>query len=152
MFHVLLYGGLVGALITLVIAVILFIKLDIPQVIQDLLGIRRTPKTREKRKRRNKGAKNTKDNISGNHRIAKYPTEVTDGGLTTELLSDEVAATALLEEGDPNETTLLDASENETTLLDGGETTLLGAQQNAATQSFFKKELDIIVVHSNTKI
>lgn len=152
MFQVLLYGGLAGALISLIIAVILFIKLDIPQVIQDLLGIRRTPKTREKRRRRDKRAQTTTDNISRNHTITKNPTEVTDGSLTTELLYDEVAATALLEAEDPNETTLLHTNAEETALLDGQETTLLRVDQNAASQSYFKKQLDIIVVHSDIRI
>lgn len=152
MFQVLLYGGLAGALISLIIAVILFIKLDIPQVIQDLLGIRRTPKTREKRRRRDKRAQTTTDNISRNHTITKNPTEVTDGSLTTELLYDEVAATALLEAEDPNETTLLHTNAEETALLDGQETTLLRVDQNAASQSYFKKQLDIIVVHSDMRI
>lgn len=152
MFQVFLYGGLAGALISLIIAVILFIKLDIPQVIQDLLGIRRTPKTREKRRRRDKRTQTTTDNISRNHTITKNPTEVTDGSLTTELLYDEVAATALLEAEDPNETTLLHTNAEETALLDGQETTLLRVDQNAASQSYFKKQLDIIVVHSDMRI
>lgn len=143
MYHILLYGGLAGALITLIIAIILFIKLDITQVIQDLFGIRRTPKTKEKR-RKSKGTGITTNNIT------KNSTEVTEGSLTTELLYDEVAATTLLEE-EPNETTILGKSGEETTLLEE-ETTLLGGNEKEPTQRYFKKELDIIVVHSEVRI
>ena len=39
-YQIMLYGGIVGAIVTLSIAIWLFIKLDIADVIQDLTGIR----------------------------------------------------------------------------------------------------------------
>ena len=51
MLYVYLYGGLAGALITFIVAVILFIKLDIIEVIYDLLGIRRRRRKLKKKKK-----------------------------------------------------------------------------------------------------
>jgi hypothetical protein len=38
-YHILFYGGMAGALIALILAVFLYIKLNIPQVVKDLTGI-----------------------------------------------------------------------------------------------------------------
>jgi hypothetical protein len=38
-YHILFYGGMAGALVALILAVYLYIKLNIPQVVKDLTGI-----------------------------------------------------------------------------------------------------------------
>jgi hypothetical protein len=67
----------------------------------------------------------------------------------TELMLSEIEETALLGDGYIEGTSLLTADLDETTVLSEGveETTLLLEEKD-----FFKKEVDVIVVHSTTII
>ncbi|WP_277678739.1 hypothetical protein [Gracilibacillus dipsosauri] len=144
-YQIMLYGGIIGALITLPIAIWLFIKLDIRHVIEDLIGVRFS---RKKRKLDNAtfqigdGKGHTSSSIrlkklnhtSGSSKEMKVePQQQQQHAHTqTELLEDADQETALLEE-----TTLL----NETALLN--ETELMDEEKDP----FFEMDEDIVVVH-----
>ncbi|WP_026572745.1 hypothetical protein [Bacillus sp. UNC438CL73TsuS30] len=128
-YQIMFYGGLAGALITFAISIVLFVKMEIAQVFTDLTGIQ----FRKKRRRMDEESreKHTKEIM-----LKKQYAELA-AAEETELL--EVAETVVL--GDIEETTLLT---EETTLL-VEETTLL-------VENEFIKEVDVVIVHSNTVI
>ncbi|PWU69441.1 hypothetical protein [Gracilibacillus dipsosauri] len=144
-YQIMLYGGIIGALITLPIAIWLFIKLDIRHVIEDLIGVRFS---RKKRKLDNATFQigDGKGHTSSSIRLKKLnhtsesskemkiePQQQQQHAHTqTELLEDADQETALLEE-----TTLL----NETALLN--ETELMDEEKDP----FFEMDEDIVVVH-----
>ncbi len=144
-YQIMLYGGIIGALITLPIAIWLFIKLDIRHVIEDLIGVRFS---RKKRKLDNAtfqigdGKGHTSSSIrlkklnhtSGSSKEMKVePQQQQQHAHTqTELIEDTAQETALLEE-----TTLL----NETALLN--ETELMDEEKDP----FFEMDENIVVVH-----
>lgn len=146
-YQIMLYGGIAGALITLPIAIWLFIKLDILDVLEDLTGLR----MRKHKKNQNNAAfqmwykqehtsssiqlkklNNTNESQSAQVTPAKQQTYA-----ETELLEDDNDAQAPLSKEEDNQTELLE----ETTLLDN-ETELLGEEEQA-----FVMEEDIVVVH-----
>ncbi|MDQ6595096.1 hypothetical protein [Bacillus salipaludis] len=128
-YQIMFYGGLAGALITLAISIVLFVKMEIAQVFTDLTGIQ----FRKKRRRIDEESreKHTKEIMLKKQYAESAAAE------ETELL--EVAETVLA--GEIEETTLL---MEETTLL-VEETTLL-------VENEFIKEVDVVIVHSNTVI
>ncbi|MED1468991.1 hypothetical protein [Bacillus salipaludis] len=128
-YQIMFYGGLAGALITLAISIVLFVKMEIAQVFTDLTGIQFRKKCR--RMDEESREKHTKEIM-----LKKQYAEIA-AAEETELL--EVAETVLLQ--DIEETTLLT---EETTLL-VEETTLL-------VENEFIKEVDVMIVHSNTVI
>lgn len=161
-YQIMFYGGMAGALISLVIAIIVFIKMDILLVIEDLTGIRLR--------------KNSNSPQGGHHSF----TEASSKSFTSRIFkvkkenpngvaaASEIAATELINntgdyrENDVAETTLLASYEDETTLLSSSEdeTTLLSSYEDETTLltqieedgSDFKLQLNIIVVHSETII
>ncbi|MFD0826524.1 hypothetical protein ACT8ZR_12755 [Neobacillus sp. M.A.Huq-85] len=128
-YQLMFYGGLAGALITLAISIILFVKMEIAQVITDLTGF-------QFRKKRRRTAEESRERHTKEIMLKKQYAE-SAAAEETELL--EVAETVLLQ--DIEETTLLT---EETTLL-VEETTLL-------VENEFIKEVDVMIVHSNTVI
>lgn len=177
-YQIMFYGGMAGAAIALTIAILVYIKLNIAQVITDLTG-RNFPGADRKARKRSASAANT-----GNKPFTKeinvrknVEMEVAAGeGIeptekmarqasfeSTELLSGSnqaasAAATTLLSPGrlsggpsetmmisDWPETMVLTADQDETTVLD--ETMLLTEEE-----SRFKKQVDIVIVHSQTTI
>lgn len=144
-YQIMLYGGMAGALITLIISIILYIKMGIAQVVEDLTGISLRKRLHKKKKVQDE---------SNEQRLTKeimlkkqYATEAA-ASQETELMSSEVGETALLGDGYIEETSLLTADFEETTVLseDIEETSLL------VEEDFFKKEVDVVVVHSTTII
>ncbi|MBT2694755.1 hypothetical protein [Bacillus sp. ISL-55] len=208
-YQIMFYGGLAGAVIALVIAILAYVKINIAQVITDLTGWNFPGAGRKARKKTTsiKAETSTKPttkeihvrkNVEKEVAAGEYvePTEKMAGGQLeqTALLSQEsfrktdllkqegLEPTALLKEtsvrkpvaaavssnqgvsyesptettilSDWNETTVLTADHDETTLL--GETTLLDDFEETTLLSEeeprFKKQVDIVMVHSETII
>jgi hypothetical protein len=146
-YQIMLYGGMAGTIITLVISIILYIKMGIAQVVEDLTGISLRKRLHKKKK--------VQDESKNEQRLTKeimlkkqYAGEAA-ASQETELMSSEVEETALLGDRYIEETSLLTADFEETTVLsaDIEETSLLVEEED-----FFKKEVDVIVVHSTTII
>jgi hypothetical protein len=146
-YQIMFYGGLAAALLTLIITIYVYVKMNIRRVISDLTGIKwKSTFGKKSSSHAEEEEKRTTNEI----RLKKQDLE---GDEITELLEDEVAATALLNESDVEETTLLSSDvelEDETTLLGDSmdETTLLADEP----AFYFRKEIDVVVTHSTTKL
>jgi hypothetical protein len=146
-YQIMFYGGLAAALLTLIITVYVYVKMNIRRVISDLTGIKWK---RPFEKKSSSQAKEEEKRTTNEIRLKKQDLE---GDEITELMEEEVAATALLDESDVEETTLLSSEgeqEDETTLLGESmdETTLLTDEP----AFYFRKEIDVVVTHSTTKL
>jgi hypothetical protein len=146
-YQIMFYGGLAAALLTLIITVYVYVKMNIRRVISDLTGIKWK---RPFEKKSSSQAKEEEKRTTNEIRLKKQDLE---GDEITELMEEEVAATALLDESDVEETTLLSSDvelEDETTLLGEcmDETTLLTEEP----AFYFRKEIDVVVTHSTTKL
>ena len=142
-YQIMLYGGMAGAVITLIISIILYVKMGIAQVVEDLTGISLRKRLHKKRKAEDELKEKKHD--KRNH-VKKAVCPEAAAGQVTELMNSAIEETALLGDGYSEETTLLTADLDETALLlaDMEETSLLLEEEN-----YFKKEVDVIVVHSN---
>ena len=150
-YQLMFYGGMGGAIITFIIALIIFFRLKIWSIMKDLIGYR-------PRKKRNLPAtlKDT-DKLQIRKRltsgvISKREIEKTSGLASTQLLQTSernMEETALLtEHAEVASTTLLDESLEETTILtELEETTLLEEKSD-----YFVKNEEVIVVHSDEMI
>ncbi|MBU9724264.1 MULTISPECIES: hypothetical protein [Bacillaceae] len=149
------YGGMAGAAIMLPIAIYIFIKLKIKDVFQDLTGLRRDGSRVYTSYSGNTGKANTSSEIE-----AKQGAGVNSQPMSNQSPQAEMAATELIDDSQGDETALLSEYEDETMLLEADdETTLLGDDDETTLlsdeeeeQPYFKKGLDIVVVHSNTTI
>lgn len=121
-YQMMFYGSLAGALIALTVSIVLFVKMEIAQVFTDLTGIQFRKKRRQTDEE--SGDKQTKEIM-----LKKQYAESAAAEETEQL---EVAETVFL--GTIEETTLL---VEETTLL---------------VENEFTKEVDVMIVHSNTMI
>lgn len=141
-----LYGGMTGALITLVISIILYVKMGIAQVVEDLTGISLRKGLHKKKKAQEDSNEKV---LTKGIRLKKQYAREAAASQETELMSSGVEETALLGDGYIEETSLLTADFDETTVLsaDVEETSLLIEEKE-----IFKKEVDVIVVHSTTII
>jgi hypothetical protein len=146
-YQIMLYGGMAGAVITLIISIILYVKMGIAQVIEDLTGM----SLRKRRLKRQKAQDESNEKRLTNEIMLKrkYPGEAA-ASLETELMSSEIEETALLVDEYSEETALLTADVEETTVLseEGLEETSVLLEE----EDYFKKEVDVIVVHSSTII
>lgn len=163
-YQIMFYGGMAGALISLVIAIIVFIKMDILLVIEDLTGIRLRKNSNSPQGGHHSFTEASSKSKSFTSRIFKVKKENPNGAAA----ASEIAATELINntgdyrENDVAETTLLASYEDETTLLSSSEdeTTLLSSYEDETTlltemeedESDFKIQLNVIVVHSETII
>lgn len=145
-YQIMLYGGMTGALITLVISIILYVKMGIAQVVEDLTGISLRKGLHKKKKAQEDSNEKV---LTKGIRLKKQYAREAAARQETELMSGGVEETALLGDGYIEETSLLTADFDETTVLsaDVEETSLLIEEKD-----LFKKEVDVIVVHSNTII
>lgn len=176
-YEIMFYGGLVITLITLILAIISFLKLNVAEALCDLVGInfkakRISKSNKEKRKYSNlsrrikpditvrKEKKNNIDNnaIVDNKNIKpRYDYNNLDEESTT-LLNEE--NTTLLDEEnttmlEDENTTLLD--EEFTILLDGEETTIISddleetmlIEDDNGFSDEFIKEVDIVLLNSD---
>jgi hypothetical protein len=145
-YQIMLYGGMAGALITLIISIILYVKMDIAQVVEDLTGISLRKRLHKKKKAQDES---NEKRLTKEIMIKKQFAKEAAASQETELMSSVVEETALLSDGYIEETSLLTADFDETTLLSEGveETSLLLEEED-----FFKKEVDVVVVHSTTII
>jgi hypothetical protein len=145
-YQIMLYGGMAGALITLIISIILYVKIGIAQVVEDLTGI----SLRKRLHKRNKDQEASNEKrLTKEIMIKKQYAGEAAASQETELMSRAIEETALLGNTYIEETSLLTADLDETTLLsnDIEETSLLLEEED-----FFKKEVDVMVVHSTTII
>jgi hypothetical protein len=141
-YQIMLYGGLAGALITLIISIILYVKMGIAQVVEDLTGISLRKRLHNRKKAQDES---NEKRLTKEIMLKRQYAGEAAASQETELMSSEIEETALLGE----ETSLFTAYMDETTVLTGDveETSLLIEEEN-----FFKKEVDVIVVHSTTII
>jgi hypothetical protein len=144
-YQIMLYGGMAGTIITLIISIILYIKMGIAQVVEDLTGISLRKRLHKKKKVQDES---NEQRLTKEIMLKKQYAGEAAASQETELMSSEIDETAILSDGDIEETSLLTADFDETTLLSEGveETSLL------LEEDFFKKEVDVIVVHSTTII
>ncbi|MFB3170825.1 hypothetical protein P5G62_027435 [Neobacillus sp. 179-C4.2 HS] len=144
-YQIMLYGGMAGTIITLIISIILYIKMGIAQVVEDLTGISLRKRLHKKKKVQDES---NEQRLTKEIMLKKQYAGEAAASQETELMSSEIDETAILGDGDIEETSLLTADFDETTLLSEGveETSLL------LEEDFFKKEVDVIVVHSTTII
>lgn len=163
-YEIMFYGGLVITLITLILAIISFLKLNVAEALCDLVGInfkaKRISKSnksnKEKRKYSNLSRrikpditvrKEKKNNIEGkdieeNKNIKpRYDYNNLDEESTT-LQNDE--DTTLLDE---ENTTLLDGEET-TIISEDAEETMLIEEDNGFSEKFIN-EVDIVLVNSD---
>ena len=145
-YQIMLYGGMAGALITLIISIILYIKLGIAQVIEDLTGLSLRKRLHKKKKAQDDS---NEKRLTKEIMLKKQYVGEAAASQETELMSSELEETAFLSDGFIEETSLLTADFDETTVLsaDVEETSLLLEEEH-----FFKKEVDVMVVHSTTII
>ena len=181
-YQIMFYGGLAGALVTLIISIIVYMKLQISQVFADLTGNRFMKK--KKNDRISLEAQETKRTTS-EIRLRKKEVPVAASVEDTALMSQEleptslleetnIAPTALLAESNPadetslleetsllsEETALLQDDDDETTLLvDEDETSILleGDGETAILtvpeeESDFEIEVDVMIIHTNKVI
>lgn len=141
-YQIMLYGGMACALITLIISIILYIKLDIAQVVEDLTGLSLRKRLHKRKKARDDSNKKA---LTKEIMVKKQYAGEAASRIETELMSSEIEETAILSDGHIEETSLL---LDETTILSDSveETSIL------LEEDFFKKEVDVIVVHSTTVI
>jgi len=99
------YGGLAAALLTLIITIYIYVKMNIRRVISDLTGLKW--KSPFGKKKSSTQSNEEKTRTTNEIRLKKQDM---GGDEITELMEDEVAATALLDESDVEETTLLSSS------------------------------------------
>lgn len=139
------YGGMAGAMITLIISIILYVKMGIAQVVEDLTGISFRKRLHKKRKAKEES---NQKRLTKEIMLKKQYAREAAASQETELMSS-IEETALLGDGDIEETALLTADFEETTVLSVAieETSSLIEEDEP-----FKKEVDVIVVHSNTII
>jgi hypothetical protein len=144
-YQIMLYGGIAGTIITLIISIILYVKMGIAQVVEDLTGISLRKRLHKKKKVLDES---NEKRLTKEIMLKKQYAGEAAASQETELMSSEIEETALLAAGYIEETSLLTADLDETTLLseDVEETSLL------LEEEFFKKEVDVIVVHSTTII
>jgi hypothetical protein len=144
-YQIMLYGGMAGTIITLIISIILYVKMGIAQVVEDLTGISLRKRLHKKKKVLDES---NEKRLTKEIMLKKQYAGEAAASQETELMSSEIEETALLAAGYIEETSLLTADLDETTLLseDVEETSLL------LEEDFFKKEVDVIVVHSTTII
>lgn len=147
---------MVGAAITLLLAVFLFFRLKIWLVIKDLMGYSSAVKRRSSSKEKNTGthpvSKRTTSEMLPKRRVGKE-----QAAATTELLDTEegLEETALLEpKGEDGSTVLLE--EEETTLLADvlEETTLLNesTDNEGRNKDYFIKKEEVIIAHADKTI
>ncbi|MFB3164911.1 hypothetical protein ABLO26_26485 [Neobacillus sp. 179-J 1A1 HS] len=144
-YQIMLYGGMAGTIITLIISIILYTKMGIAQVVEDLTGISLRKRLHKKKKVQDES---NEQRLTKEIMLKKQYAGEAAASQETELMSSEIDETAILGDGDIEETSLLTADFDETTLLSEGaeETSLL------LEEDFFKKEVDVIVVHSTSII
>lgn len=175
-YQIMFYGGLAGALITLIISIIVFMKLQISQVLTDITGYG------SRKKHRNETGRAKRDNTTETKRttseikLRKKDVPVAAAVEDTAIMNQDIDPTAILEDDrylnstellvennsaqymeetmllseDDDETTLLQEEDETTILTEGdGETALLSTTQ---TTSDFEIEVDVMIVHTNKTI
>lgn len=151
MYKIMLYGGLLGTVIMLVITFFIFIKGNVLEVIQDLLGIKNTKKTLNKNKAVNNTTGNIKPTVTN---VYSKPIDLKIEQVISKGFdyTEDEENTIIL--GGDEETELLDGDEEETELLseENEETTILGFAEETEILSSFTKEVDVMIVNSNVII
>jgi hypothetical protein len=156
-YQIMFYGGLAGAIITLSISIYVYIKLNISQVIEHLTGFS-LRKTSKKWRRSNnqdgaKSEKRTTNEIKIRKKVVDQDQAWAEALAATELMNQAGEQTALLQEQIIEETSILGVYPEETSILTAvDETSLLTGILEEELKTSFKKEIEIMVVHSETII
>lgn len=169
-YQIMFYGGIVGTIIMLVITITVFIKYDIIQVVNDLLGVR-SRKERYIKKETNKNTTDiVKKSTTRDIKLKKIAEEIKlkESGIIDGIVSKETESIASYHEetefinDDVEETEVIESiytkeeistDENETMLLENeDETTILTEFIENKDNENFIKEVDIMVVNSNFTI
>ncbi|MGN7296552.1 hypothetical protein [Ferdinandcohnia sp. SAFN-114] len=169
-YQIMFYGGLAGAVVTLIISIIVYMKLQISQVFADITGNRfmrkkqnsrisleahetkRTTSEIKLRKKDDPVAASVEDTALMSQGLEPTSLLEESSQAPTELLVEETSLlseeTALLQDDD--ETTLLVGDDETTILLEGdGETAILTEKEE---ESDFQIEVDVMIVHTNNVI
>lgn len=144
-YEIMFYGGIIGALITLPIAIVLFVKLQIVQALEDLTGFRLTKNNRSRKKSFLLDTSGTLQSTSSEIQIKRNKASQQVASSVEKDSLNELGSTTLLHD-ETEETTVLE--DEGTTILTGDETTLLKDEST----SNFVIEKEIIVVHSSKMI
>lgn len=156
-YQIMFYGGLAGAVITLAISILVYIKLNITKVMEHLTGIRFRKISKKKRKTYvqdfNVSEKRTTNEIRIRKKAPEQDHAWSEAAAATELMGDRVEQTELLSDEFIQETSVLSGALNETTVLtpDQDPSLLTGILEEELDVRF-KKEIDIMIVHSETII
>jgi hypothetical protein len=145
-YQIMFYGGMAGAMITLIISIILYVKMGISQVVEDLTGISFRKRLHKKRKAKEES---NQKRLTKEIMLKKQYAGEAAASQETELMSSIEEMALLGDDGYIEETSFLTADFEETTVLsaDMEETSFLIEEEEP-----FKKEVDVIVVHSTTII
>ena len=181
-FQLMFYGGIAGAILSLILSIIIFIKWNISEAFEDLTGFsihKWAKKLQQRRRARQEQFNKPITREIQPRRDVELEAVVTGGNAdSTELLTEAADATELLAEVAADETgaaastePLIDAVADETELLSGdaAETELLsveldetellneGAEETTVlsepvSASYFIKERDVVIVHTDATI
>lgn len=140
------YAGLAGAVISAIISIVLYVKMGISQAFQDLTGLKLQKVKKQKKKEIEK--QQVEKPITHEILPKKQFTPNDRGRLEETELMVNFEETALMEAAFAEETTFLT---DETMLLspEVDETVLLTEEP---PKFYFKQEVDVVVVHSSSKI
>ncbi|EKN71489.1 hypothetical protein BABA_01270 [Neobacillus bataviensis LMG 21833] len=180
-FQIMFYGGIAGAILSLILSIIVFIKFNISEAFEDLTGFsihkwvkklqqrRRSrqeqfnkPITREIQPRRDVELEAVvTGGADATELLAEAAAVETSDAASTELLTEAAASTELLAEAAIDETELLasDAAATELLSVESDETELLNEEAEETTilsepvlTSYFIKERDVVIVHTDATI
>lgn len=148
LYEIMYYGGMIMALIMLIVSVLLFVKLNIIKIIGDITGI--TAKKTIKNMREN-------NEKTGNKSYMTSKINIERGTITEKIFSSDkfFKHTGKLEESNrvkkelnPKYITEKLGAE-ETTLLENQETTVLPQEKYIASKCHFSLEVDFMIINTN---
>ncbi|WML41265.1 hypothetical protein RCG19_06305 [Neobacillus sp. OS1-2] len=166
-FQLMFYGGIAGAILSLILSIIVFIKMNISEAFEDLTGFsihKWAKKWKQRRRSRQEQFNKPITREIQPRRDVELEVAVTGSdGDSTELLIEAAAPTELLTEAEAaaDETELLatDAAATELLFVGSDETEWLTEEAEETTVlaesgsiSHFRKERDVVIVHTDATI
>ncbi|MBO0961670.1 hypothetical protein J1P26_18355 [Neobacillus sp. MM2021_6] len=168
-FQLMFYGGIAGAILSLILSIIVFIKMNISEVFEDLTGFnihKWAKKWQQRRRSRQEQFNKPITREIQPRRDVELEVAVTGTGSdgdSTELLIEAAAPTELLAEAeaaaDETEPLSTDAAATELLFVESDETEWLTEEAEETTvlaesgsTSHFRKERDVVIVHTDATI
>lgn len=147
LYEIMYYGGMIIAIIMLIVSVLLFVKLNIIKIIGDITGI--TAKKTIKSMRENNEKTGTKSYMTSKINIER-------GTITKKIFSSDklFKHTGKLEESNKFKKELNpkyiteELGVEETTLLENQETTVLPQEKYIASKCNFSLEVDFMIINT----